>query len=120
VGNNGKWTINNVMMITFSDLYASSQTDKNDSVIGSDVKLKLFCWVLNVSDDPFHVIIGNSLTVSELKKEIKKVKEHTFGAIDPDTLGLWKVGESSLRGSMSSNFREAVSTHSFCGNRHEA
>ena len=41
----------------------------------------------------FHVIIGKSLTVSELKKEIKKEKEHTFGAIDPDTLELWKVSE---------------------------
>ena len=89
-------------------------------MIGSDDQLELFCWVLNVSNDPFQVIIRKRLTVNELKKEIKKVKEHTFSAIEPDTLILWKVGESSLCGSMSSNFREVVSTHSFCGNRHEA
>ena len=86
-------------------------------MIGSDDQLELFCWVLNVSNDPFQVMIGKRLRVNELKNEMKK---KTFGAIDPDTLILWKVGESSLRGSMSSNFREVVSAHSFCGNRHEA
>ncbi len=52
-------------------------------MIGSDDQLELFCWVLNVSNDPFQVMIGKRLRVNELKKEIKKVKEHTFSAIDP-------------------------------------
>jgi hypothetical protein len=58
--------------------------------------------------------------VGHLKKMIKKEKERTFAGIEADTLNLWKVGESSLCASMTSNFQAAISTHSFCGNRHEA
>lgn len=59
------------------------------------------------------------MTVDLLKEVIKKKKENAFRDIDADTLVLWKVGESPLCGLMSSDFREAISTHSFCGNRHE-
>jgi hypothetical protein len=58
--------------------------------------------------------------VDHLKNMIKKKKERTFAGIEADTLNLWKVSESSLCGSMTSDFREAISTYSFCGNRHEA
>jgi hypothetical protein len=57
--------------------------------------------------------------VEDLKKEIKKNNENSLALIDVRTLKLWKVGESSLRGSMTSDFREAISTDSFCGNPHE-
>jgi hypothetical protein len=60
---------------------------------GSDDQLILFCWVLNVSDNPFPVDIGKSMTVGHLKKAIKKEKEHTFAGVEPDTLELWKVSE---------------------------
>jgi hypothetical protein len=59
--------------------------------------LKIFCWVLNVSDNPFSVDIGKSMTVGYLKEIIKKKKEFEY-AFDPDTLKLWKVGKSSLCG----------------------
>ena len=57
--------------------------------------------------------------MGDLKEEIKKKKESLLGVIDPDTLELWKVGEPSLRGSVTSDFREAISTDSFCRNPHE-
>ncbi|KAF8337705.1 hypothetical protein F5887DRAFT_1078160 [Amanita rubescens] len=75
----------------------------------SDDQLKLFCWVLNVSDDPFHVIIGKSLTVSELKKEIKKEMQHAVGAIDPDTLELWKLSPPISSADIDTKFKDVQS-----------
>ena len=46
-----------------------------------------------MSNSPFSVDVGKSITVYELKKEMKKEKGHAFDAIDPDTLELWKVSE---------------------------
>jgi hypothetical protein len=60
---------------------------------GSDDQLTLFCWVLNVSDNPFPVDIGKSMTVGHLKEAIKEEKERTFDGIQPDTLELWKVSD---------------------------
>ncbi|KAF8347795.1 hypothetical protein F5887DRAFT_1072145 [Amanita rubescens] len=51
-------------------------------------KLRVFCWVLNVSDNPFSVDIGKSMTVGYLKEKIKKEKKLAF---NPDTLKLWKL-----------------------------
>ncbi|KAF8351954.1 hypothetical protein F5887DRAFT_861470, partial [Amanita rubescens] len=61
------------------------------SINGSDNKLTLFCWVPNVSNNPFAVGIRKSKTVGHLKDAIKKEKELTFGAIDADTLQHWKL-----------------------------
>ena len=43
--------------------------------------------------NPFPVDIKKSMTVGHLKEMIKNEKEHVFGAIDADTLELWKVSE---------------------------
>jgi hypothetical protein len=80
-------------------------------MIVSDYDLTVFCWILN-TDDPFPIDIGKSKTVGHLKKMIKKENEHDFAAIDAKALVIWKVGESSLYGSMISDFREAIYTHS--------
>ncbi len=44
-------------------------------------------------------------TSEKLRRMIKKKNEHTFGAIESDTLELWKVGESFLSKSTTSDFR---------------
>jgi hypothetical protein len=98
----------------------SSQTDTICSIIGLDPQPRVFGWILNVSNAPFPVDIGKGMTVGELKEEIKKKFENGLRTIDADTLGLWKVGKSSPCGSMTSDFQEAISTHSFCRNQHEA
>ncbi|KAF8622421.1 hypothetical protein AX15_007032, partial [Amanita polypyramis BW_CC] len=69
----------------------SSASSNISDLSKADDQLKIFCWVLNVSDDLFPVNIGRSMTVGDLKEEIKRKKEHAFGAIDPDTLNLWKL-----------------------------
>jgi crinkler effector protein len=45
-----------------------------------------------VSDNPFSVDIGNSMTVGHLKKAIKE-KEHTFEVIESNAFEHWKVSE---------------------------
>jgi len=49
--------------------------------------------------------------VGHLKKMIKKESEE-FVAINTKALEIWKVGESSLCGSMISDFWEAIIAHS--------
>ncbi|KAF8346567.1 hypothetical protein F5887DRAFT_1281694 [Amanita rubescens] len=53
-------------------------------------ELTLFCWVF-MFGNPFPVDIRKSMTVGHLKEMIKNKKEHLFGAIDADTLELWKL-----------------------------
>jgi hypothetical protein len=53
--------------------------------------LKLFCWILDVSDRSFFVSIEDGQTVAELKEEIVKKKPNAFANVDPDQLDLWKV-----------------------------
>ena len=60
----------------------------NHSIIGSDDKLKLFCWVLHKSNRAFPVDIGKSETVGDLKALIK---EHALLGISLDTTPIWKV-----------------------------
>jgi hypothetical protein len=87
----------------------------NRSVIGSDDKFKLGCWILNKSDRYFSVEIGMSKDVEDLKKRIKKEMEHALAGIDAVTLDIWKVSVSSWRVSMRiSDIRIARFTHSFC------
>ncbi len=46
-----------------------------------------------VSNQQPDIDIRKSMTVGHLKEMIKNKKEHVFGAIDADTLELWKVSE---------------------------
>jgi hypothetical protein len=55
---------------------------------------EVFCWVLNVSNAPFPIDIGESMTVGHLKIAIKKMKENALSGIDPDTLEIWKVSRT--------------------------
>jgi hypothetical protein len=57
--------------------------------------IKLFCWILDVSNHPFPVDIDDSITVADLKKAIVKEKSSTFANIEADQLTLWKVSSSS-------------------------
>lgn len=77
--------------------YEHQSSNKVKFVVQDRQTLTLFCWVLNVSDDPLHIDIGKCKTVGHLKKAIKKEKEHTFGGIDADAFSLWKVGEIPVR-----------------------
>jgi hypothetical protein len=61
------------------------------SIIGSDDKFKLFCWILRKSNRAFPINIGKSETVGDLRAAIKKEKEHALVGIDSDTLIIWKV-----------------------------
>lgn len=49
--------------------------------------------MLNVSDNPFAIDIGQSMTVDHLKKAIKKENQRTFESIESDAIELWKVSE---------------------------
>jgi len=63
----------------------------NYSIIGSDDELDLFCWVLNGSNIPFSVTIGESRTVDCLKKMIKKEMEPELDDLAADRIVLWNV-----------------------------
>jgi hypothetical protein len=77
-----------------SNLSNSSQRGKqsevfkpvNHSIIGSDDKFKLFCWVLHECNGAFSVNIWKSETVADLKTMIQ-----TLIGISPDILHIWKV-----------------------------
>jgi len=58
----------------------------NHSIIGSDDKLKLFCWVLHKSNGAFSVNIGKHNIVADLRAVVKKAKEHALVGVNPDTL----------------------------------
>lgn len=84
------------MESNLSDLSQSGKQSQvvrtlNHSTIGSDDKLKLFCWVLRKSNSAFPVNIGKSKTVGDLRAAIKKEKEHALVGTDPDALEIWKV-----------------------------
>ena len=57
----------------------------------SNLKFKLFCWVLTKSKTPFSVTIEHDQAVDELKDAIKEKKPATFDGIDADDLLLWRV-----------------------------
>jgi len=56
--------------------------------------MKLFCWIIDKSEDPFAVDIANSDTVSDLKDEIMKKKCHALAGLDADQLTVGKVSDS--------------------------
>jgi hypothetical protein len=53
--------------------------------------IKLFCWILDVSDQSFSISIDDSQTVDDLKEAIIKTKSTTFANIEADPLELRKV-----------------------------
>ena len=57
--------------------------------------MKLFCWVIDKSENPFSVDVANGETVEDLKKAIIKILPHTLAGLDVDQLSLWKVGDFS-------------------------
>ena len=56
-----------------------------------DNELKLFCWVVDRSEDPFSVDITITKTVDDLKKAIKMEMELDGPA---HAFTLWKVSDS--------------------------
>jgi hypothetical protein len=57
--------------------------------------IKLFCWILDVSESSFSISIDETQTVDDLKKGIVKEKSSMFAHIEADQLTLWKVSSSS-------------------------
>ena len=53
--------------------------------------IKVFCWILGVSEAPFSVKIEESETVDDLKKGIVRENPATFAGVDSDELTLWMV-----------------------------
>ncbi|KAF8721931.1 hypothetical protein AX14_010103 [Amanita brunnescens Koide BX004] len=70
---------------TISSAWSASS---NLSGLSKAYDLTLFCWILNVSKNPFAIDIGQSMTVDHLKTAIKKKKERTFEVIESDALEL--------------------------------
>ena len=60
------------------------------SIIGSDDKFKLFCWILSKSNGAFLINIGKSEMVSDLRAAIRKENEHTLVGIDLGAINIWK------------------------------
>ena len=52
---------------------------------------KLFCFIIGVSESPFHVDIAASKTVSDLKEAILDKNPNKLRGVDADQLKLWKV-----------------------------
>ena len=57
--------------------------------------IKLFCWILDVSESSFSISIDETQTVDDLKDAILKKKSTMFANIEADQLTLWKVSSSS-------------------------
>ena len=55
--------------------------------------MKLFCWIIDKSKEPFPVNVENDDTVDDLKEVIMKKKPHALAGLDADLLSLWKVGD---------------------------
>jgi hypothetical protein len=91
-----------------SNIPNQSQTGKpsvavrpvNYSITCSGNQFRLFCWILDWSNQPFSVKIGKRETVDELKEAIKKKKKPELDHLAADTLVVWKVGKSYGRASI--------------------
>jgi hypothetical protein len=66
-----------------------------------------------LSNIPFSVNIGESETVDDLKKVIKKEKEPELDHLAPNSIVIWKVRFSWRVPMRISDIREAIPTHSF-------
>ena len=53
--------------------------------------MKLFCWIIEKSDDSFPVDVADDDTVGDLKEAIMKKKPHTLAGLEADELRIWKV-----------------------------
>ena len=51
--------------------------------------LELNCLVLGNEDDPSHLFISDTESVSILKEEIWKKMQNAFNGVDANTLVLW-------------------------------
>jgi len=65
-----------------------------DQTIGLGDKFKLFCWIIDKSDNPFPVNIAQNDTVGDLKQSIKNQRE--LNHLASDSLTLFKVSNSFL------------------------
>ncbi|KAF8817182.1 hypothetical protein BYT27DRAFT_7075454, partial [Phlegmacium glaucopus] len=87
----------------------------NLSNLSKTEDLTLFCWILNVSNNPFAIDIGQSMRVDHLKKAIKKEKRHTFEVIESDTLELWKLSTPIPSTEIGTKLRDAQSPQQIQG-----
>lgn len=82
-----------------------------DQTIGLDDKFKLFCWIIDKSDNPFPINIAQSETVGDLKQKIKK-SQRELNYLASDSLTLFKVSNSyhkrGLRSSLAADTPLAV------------
>ncbi|KAF8642845.1 hypothetical protein AX14_009694, partial [Amanita brunnescens Koide BX004] len=78
-------------------------------------ELTLFCWVFNVFGNPFPVDIRKSMTVGHLKEMIKNQKQHVFGAVDADTLELWKLSLPIPSAQIDTKLRDVQSPQQILG-----
>jgi Crinkler effector protein N-terminal domain len=62
----------------------------------SDDELRLVCWVLTKSNEPFSVKIGKREIVDELKKAVRKADEPNLDYCSASALNIWKVSLSSI------------------------
>jgi Crinkler effector protein N-terminal domain len=68
------------------------RADSPPTPVESPIRIiKLFCWILGVSNAAFSVKIKDNETVDDLKKAIVKENPVTFAAIDAYQLTLWNV-----------------------------
>ena len=95
----------NLSDLSQSSKYSEVVRPLNHSIIGSDDKFKLFCWILRKSDSAFPINISKSETVGDLKAAIKKEMEHTLLGMDSDTLIIWKVRPPGMCRSRDLKFR---------------
>ncbi|KAM6490570.1 hypothetical protein JOM56_013913 [Amanita muscaria] len=91
-----------------------SASSKLSDLLNADDQLTLFCWVLNVSNNPFAVDIGKSMTVGHLKQAIKE-KERTFEVIESDTLELWKLSPPIPSAEIDTKLRDVQSPQQIPG-----
>jgi hypothetical protein len=83
-----------------------------DQTIGLDDKFKLFCWIIDKSDNPFSINIAQSETVGDLKQKIKNLNQRELNYLASDSLTLFKVSNSypkrGLRSSLAADTPLAV------------
>ena len=57
--------------------------------------MKLFCWLIDKSMEPFSVDVANGDTVDDLKKAVMKKKPNALAGLDADQLTICKVSNFS-------------------------
>lgn len=103
-----------------SDFYKSSKptTAVNlvyCSIIGSDDKFKLICWLLGMEQYPFAINIKTDGIIGDLAAAIKKKVEELLVGVDCQALEIWKVNTSRHVLLRTSDILKVIPTHSFYG-----